>query len=334
MTRARERLILSGAGKLDAWPSLDPGRPPITWIAPALVPEIGEGASVEDADSPLVTLRVFRPQQLPDAATAVVRAPEDRDRPTVEPPAPLPAASAGSPVTTLSYSALQEYQRCGYRFYLERILGLPPVPAPSSGPVDAEAAGGKERGILVHALLEKLDFRRPAIGEDVDGLIEAFTKSELCARLGRARDVRREERFAFLHGELLIVGAFDVVAREGDRTLVVDYKSDRLEGTDPAELVEREYATQRLIYALAALRAGAREVEVVHVFLERAEAPVSAVFTDAAALEARLEQLTGSMLYVPSDEPCRRLCAGCPGEGGLCSWPLEVTRREAIDRLF
>jgi ATP-dependent exoDNAse (exonuclease V) beta subunit len=334
MTRARERLILSGAGKLDAWPSLDPGRPPITWIAPALVPEIGEGASVEDADSPLVTLRVFRPQQLPDAATAVVRAPEDRDRPTVEPPAPLPAASAGSPVTTLSYSALQEYQRCGYRFYLERILGLPPVPAPSSGPVDAEAAGGKERGILVHALLEKLDFRRPAIGEDVDGLIEAFTKSELCARLGRARDVRREERFAFLHGELLIVGAFDVVAREGDRTLVVDYKSDRLDGTDPAELVEREYATQRLIYALAALRAGAREVEVVHVFLERAEAPVSAVFTDAAALEARLEQLTGSMLYVPSDEPCRRLCAGCPGEGGLCSWPLELTRREAIDQLF
>jgi hypothetical protein len=32
--------------------------------------------------------------------------------------------------------------------------------------------------------------------------------------------------------------------------------------------------------------------------------------------------------------PHRGLCSGCPAEGGLCSWPLEMTRREALDRLF
>jgi hypothetical protein len=32
--------------------------------------------------------------------------------------------------------------------------------------------------------------------------------------------------------------------------------------------------------------------------------------------------------------PHRAVCAGCPAEGGLCSWPLEMTRREAPDRLF
>ena len=32
--------------------------------------------------------------------------------------------------------------------------------------------------------------------------------------------------------------------------------------------------------------------------------------------------------------PYRGLCAGCPAEGGLCSWPLEMTRRDADDRLF
>ena len=38
--------------------------------------------------------------------------------------------------------------------------------------------------------------------------------------------------------------------------------------------------------------------------------------------------------FVVTDTPQRSVCAGCPAEGGLCSWPLEMTRREAVDRLF
>ena len=33
-------------------------------------------------------------------------------------------------------------------------------------------------------------------------------------------------------------------------------------------------------------------------------------------------------------DPVASLCHGCPEEGGLCSWPLELTRRQAVDRLF
>ena len=41
-----------------------------------------------------------------------------------------------------------------------------------------------------------------------------------------------------------------------------------------------EYLTQQTVYAIACLRAGAREVEVVYHFLEEADAVVSTVFTD------------------------------------------------------
>jgi hypothetical protein len=137
-----------------------------------------------------------------------------------------------------------------------------------------------------------------------------------------------------------MTGAFDVLAREpGGRMLVVDYKSDRLEGADPAAVVDRAYATQRLVYALAAIRAGASAVEVIHVFLEAPAAPVVATFAgaDAGRLEASLAELAAGVLqrrFEVTDAPQRSICAGCPAEGGLCSWPLELTRRESPDQLF
>jgi hypothetical protein len=57
----------------------------------------------------------------------------------------------------------------------------------------------------------------------------------------------------------------------------------------------------------------------------------------AAALEASLAELAGGVLrreFKVTDVPHRGVCEGCPAEGGLCSWPLEMTRREAADRLF
>jgi ATP-dependent helicase/nuclease subunit A len=131
-----------------------------------------------------------------------------------------------------------------------------------------------------------------------------------------------------------------VLAREpGGRALVVDYKTDRLEGADPREVVERAYATQRLVYALAALRAGAEAVEVAHVFLDGAHEPVTAAFSraDAPELESRLSKLADGVMrreFAVTDAPHRAVCHGCPAEGGLCSWPLGMTRRDAPDRLF
>jgi hypothetical protein len=179
-----------------------------------------------------------------------------------------------------------------------------------------------------------------ADAEEAAGLVERFAATELCARLGRATQVSREERFAFLLGGALVVGALDVLAREpGGCALVVDYKTDRLEGADPREVVDRAYATQRLVYALAALRAGAEEVEVAHVFLDGAYEPVTVTFSraDAPELEDRLSALADGVMrreFAVTDAPHRAVCQGCPAEGGLCSWPLGMTRRDAPDRLF
>ena len=201
-----------------------------------------------------------------------------------------------------------------------------PLP-PTEASIAATAAGAGLRG--------------PDAVTELAALIEAFSSSELCQRLGRAVETRREERFAFLlDGGALLTGALDVLARERDgRMFVVDYKSDRLRGASPRELVAREYASQQLIYAIAVLRTGAPAVEILHTFLERPEEPVAASFTqaDRADMERQLEALARGALagqFPVSELPHRSLCDGCPAEGGLCSWPVEMTRREAPDRLF
>lgn len=176
---------------------------------------------------------------------------------------------------------------------------------------------------------------------EIDALTAGFAASDLAARLGRASDLRREERFAFpLAGGVLMTGAFDVLARESPgRMLVVDYKSDRLQGASPATALSGSYAIQRLVYALAAIHAGAAEVEVAHVFLEAPEDPVAARFkaAEADSLERELTELTSGVSerrFAVTGIPQRSICNGCPAEAGLCSWPLELTRRESVDQLF
>ncbi|HEY5431759.1 MAG TPA: PD-(D/E)XK nuclease family protein, partial [Solirubrobacteraceae bacterium] len=319
-------------------------------------------------------VRIGRPENWAeqDAAAVALRGadpPPGAVAPAEAEVAAAPPAGTAPPVSTVSYSSLGEYARCGYRFYAERVLGLPPVPEtrpPSEPPAGPRSAA--DRGVLLHAVLERLDFRRPVVpdrdaiaaaavrarlspppgpaeADELAALIRRFAATELCGRLGRATNVRREERFAFPAADgVLVVGAVDVLARESDpahpgRALVVDYKSDRLTALTPPMVVEAEYATQRLVYALAALRTGADGVQVAYCFLEAPDAPVVAEYhrSQAAELEAALGQVSRGVLdreFTVSPAPHRGICGGCPAEGGLCSWPLEMTRRDSPDRLF
>lgn len=380
MTRAREQLILSGGIATDPWPDWRAGCPPLTWIGPAFVPEIARVAAPDaDADAAAgvaevgpglrVAWSVTRPATLPPApepaATAEVcgsvypTGTQSRRVAAEEAPAALPAA----PVGTLSYTALELHARCGYRFYLERVLRLPAAEDPwirGAGGAGGGGAGGLQattRGTIVHQLLERIDLvraqppdaetvRRAAVRaaagfepgrqelDAIRGLVVRFLASPLRERLAQARDVRREQPFAFELAGLPLVGVFDVIAREGIRTLVVDWKSDRLAGADPEQLVREAYGLQRAAYALAALKDGAAEVELVHCFLERPEAPVAATFRpqDVAALERELEERAARVLardFPVAPDPGPRLCDGCPGRGTLCSWPLERTQGAA-----
>ena len=68
--------------------------------------------------------------------------------------------NAAATATRLSYSALEDYARCGYRYHLQRVLGLPDEPPPPGVPA-APGLPGTVRGTIVHGLLEELDFAAP-----------------------------------------------------------------------------------------------------------------------------------------------------------------------------
>jgi ATP-dependent helicase/nuclease subunit A len=374
-TRAQEHLILSGATDLDKRGEPKELCEPMRWIwrgfCPGLPREDATGEHVDTRQGREVRVRwtLATPQTLDDVLPEPDRVPARSDaapgpREGFEQPelelgtAPAPRAL---PVSRLSYSGLEDYRRCGYRFYLERALRLAPVQRPSGHePTPEPGLPGLLRGTLVHALLEGLDFRRPRVpsedevanlierhGEparpddvaDIRGMVERVASSNLRERIAFARRVRTELPFAFTlrppgagGRSLLVNGVVDVIATEDRGTLVVDWKSDPLEDREPEALVAEAYSTQRLIYALAGLRSGAERIEVAHCFLERPDEPALAGFTaaDAERLESRLLDLARGVVearFEPAAEPHYGLCADCPGRAALCSWGPEHTLR-------
>ena len=368
-TRAQERLIVSGGLSLTAWPAEGPKAPPLAWLGRALLggdlralPAIddpiaevawGDGARVRCfVNTPQTVGRVLREDALAPAGTQLPVAPPP-------PPRPLePEPAAGAPaVRTLSYSRLAAWQACGYRYYLQRELGLPDEPGEAEGAGD-RAGGGpaatgldpRTRGSLVHALLEhdEADLATLAASwgvelteegsADVLRLAAAFADSPLARRMQRARSVHREHAFTLALGDTLLTGIVDVLAQERGGQLVVDYKTDALDpATDLAAYVGRHYAVQRRVYALAALRGGAPRVEVAYAFLERPLEPVAERFevADTDALEAQLRALAAGLLageYPVTAVPHRELCLTCPGRRALCSYGEELTLRPRSSR--
>jgi hypothetical protein len=162
--------------------------------------------------------------------------------------------------------------------------------------------------------------------------VRAWIGSPLLARIAaEARQTRAEVPLLLGVGGTVLRGSIDLlVEREGAPPLVVDYKTDRLDGADPAERAAH-YGVQRSIYALAVAEAlGAREVEVAYVFLERPDEPATSVLgsTEMAAARTSLEKTIGRINQgeFPVASEDRRdwsLCRGCPALRGLCSGPRE-----------
>ena len=111
--------------------------------------------------------------------------------------------------------------------------------------------------------------------------MHGYTGSALAARIAALEGVRPERPFAFELDGVLVNGRLDVLWRSARRRSSWTTRPMRCASRDPAEIVAAEYAMQQTIYAIACLRAGASEVEVVYHFLEGVEAVVSAVFTAA-----------------------------------------------------
>ena len=377
-SRARDRLILSGVYKpteLEPCENPKPSNPPLRRLLPALVArgwQGGEGA-VSLPGPPLVAgdgagrrapdaeLRIRISEPTPERA-------QELRRTLRAPPEPDPLAEASRtppllderprpvPVGGLSYSSLALYERCGYRFYTERVLGMHEPQLAVAGVEGADAdgdelaepsldrAGALALGNAVHAALEwsgKRRWERPSdeelasllaregIAAESEAaararrLVDAWLGSALCAELAGA-ELRTEVPFVLDLDGTVVRGQIDLLARRpGEPPTVIDFKTDALDGRSPAELAHR-YRAQREVYALAV--GGEVGARAVHVFLERPDEPVVAELDAAGLGEARrrLDAVIARMHdgeFEPAADPYPALCFGCPAAARLCPRP-------------
>jgi ATP-dependent helicase/nuclease subunit A len=360
MTRAMERLIVSGSSSA---PDEAGDETPIGWVLARLgltdeAHAAANGPIEVERGNATVLLRLDRGQSDPPSAP-VVEEPEpmvakggqlvlfEGSGEALPPPAPRLHALTVLPepplhhVSRLSFSALSLFERCSYRYFAERVAGM----KPAAWDGDGVAAGlhPTELGDAVHRLLERVDLSDPSrptdleqlvrgwyssVGdaelEHVGRLVDAYCDSTLARRIAALDGVRVERPFAFALDGVLLNGRLDVLWRDGSRGLVLDYKTNALDGREPAEIVENEYRTQRDVYALACMRAGIDEVEVVYQFLEAPEAVVSAGFGpgDIGALEAELRDAIARIRggdFRPTPSPFA--CSGCPALDRVCAGP-------------
>jgi ATP-dependent helicase/nuclease subunit A len=262
----------------------------------------------------------------------------------------------------LSYSAIAAFEECSYRFYMERVLDLAPSSGRSSSRMAAESATSLTRdvrseraaqGAAVHSLLEwsaANGWREPshdlaerhatAAGLEAGSAatllapLRAWLGSALLAQRVRAPEasVRAEVPLLLSVGGTVMRGSIDLlVERDGNPPLVIDYKTDRLGDSSPAERASG-YATQRDTYALAVAEGReASEVEVAYVFLERPEEPALVTLGPAemaagrARLDAAIERIEAAEFApAPPDTRDWDLCRGCPALGRTCSGPKAV----------
>jgi len=141
---------------------------------------------------------------------------------------------------------------------------------------EGERARAADTGTLCHLVLERLDFWKP----DVDRLVKAgarelgiaddteagqilrtFAGSDAFKTVAGAEIVARELPFLLPHDGGVMQGVIDLVARIDGRLTVIDYKSDRREHAE-------SYAAQRKWYVEAAKRIlGEKDVDFKLLYL-------------------------------------------------------------------
>lgn len=346
MTRAEERLLLVGARPKDDKPASNRVGRVAQALGMSVLPASGSEVFVAEGGA-LVRCLSFA-DALQGRRPGPVREPHDGDGAAIlsdrESRAEYHTAvarvdeapSSARVPRAISFSGLSSYHECPCRFYLERVLGLPShgFQCPERGEdgprglsvaegleVDdstldhvEETGAGRDVGLMVHALLERL----PLAGEkpSTDGLralaqemlrssepgsgigtrtggVEGLGVADLsperlsrairlvqafwsspCAGLPGVAEAGKEVRFTFLQDRLLISGVMDLVWRQGADWFIVDYKTNALQGRDMADLAAH-YRLQAELYCLAALRAGAQSVRMDLLFLECPGAPVT-----------------------------------------------------------
>jgi ATP-dependent helicase/nuclease subunit A len=339
MTRARHHLIVSGAFEPDEETA-------IAHLCGVLGIDLDSDAEV-DAGEASLRVRVERPGdpgESPPNGAVIVPDPPTETHPvgeqlalfgeggrTVEALPALTAIPAAPPVPLrrLSYSALSLYRRCGYRYFAQRVLGLP---EPERAAVEGGGLDGLELGDAVHLELERADGRwrdryphvTPEDEERIAGFVAAWGGSPLRGRVEELTDARHEVAFAFEVDGVLLRGRFDLYGHLADGTvLIVDFKTNRLGERTAQQVMDGAYAEQVKTYALAALRSGAPAAEIAYAFLEDAEAVAVQRFSanDVPELEAELRGAIESIRAGRFPARPGPHCQECPALNLLCAGP-------------
>ena len=264
------------------------------------------------------------------------------------------SASRVHPDVPLSFSAIGEYAECPARFHARRILRLKD-PGFVTGGFDpqseliSERDHGREFGNAVHDVFEWLagsGWKRPSsdvvraaleqYGLDPDEkgreeraitMIGNFLDSEIGER-ARAGRCRAEVPILVRSGAVMVRGFIDLVVEGGERPLIVDYKTNRLDGSSVGEKMAG-YELQRDLYALALGSAGDHEsVDTAWVFLEDASNPAEKTLTrdDIAVVKTELAAIVGEITSGGAT-------AGLSGDGrepcGHC-WACERVAAEPV----
>ncbi len=306
-TRARQRLLLSGVVSPSPPSRQSHGQAVLERIVagfeidrehdstvaiPAPEPRPGLEAKFEPSE---ISIRVNLASVERAASLTAVHKEPDPARDDGEGPAPLVAQrSPRAARRPLSYTAISASGKGPEEGLVDSDRAL----RERGSDEQASAEGGAVRGRAVHSLLEwsqANDWRAPGpklvrrismsaeVGGD-SGLAEEALLAPLQAwldssffaeRVRGAKNSRAEVPLLIEVADTVLRGSIDLlVEEEGSAPLIVDYKTDKVDGSQPAELAAR-YEIQQSIYALAVAEArGVEEVELAYVFLERPEQPV------------------------------------------------------------
>jgi ATP-dependent exoDNAse (exonuclease V) beta subunit len=303
-TRARRRLLLSGVISPSPPSRESHGKAVIERIAAAFeidrerdstiaiaAPEPRPGLEAAFPPSEIaVRLNLASAEQA--QALTTVRKEADGARDPGVGPAPLVAQrTTRTARRPLSYTAISAHGEGS----AERPADSDRVLRGQDGEEHDAADGAAARGIGVHALLEWSQangwrtptaelVQRVAGSGEIGGadLSEEALLAPLQAWLGssffaeRVRDAKSRAEVPLLIevAGTVLRGSIDLlVERDGEPPLIVDYKTDRVDGEGLGAHVAR-YGIQQAIYALAVAEARkVLEVELAYVFLERPEEP-------------------------------------------------------------
>lgn len=261
MTRAEERLIMSGA--VEGSRTEEEGIMHFTlkkqreralhekrWLQQLMdiFEQTGTGISVELVENVELTDAAEEQGKEHFAVTAEVE----------QQIAPLPTF-CGNGRSYFTASALQTYLHCQRQYYYQQVLELPPLEATNCVNGECDTLPAYVTGLIVHRALElyrgdaKAALAKAVSEQELEVapvakyLFEQYLDSALYKSL--PAEHRREQRFLLPEDGLMLEGIIDYLADTQDGLVLVDYKT----GAPPAEdEVHDGYAYQLAIYKAAA----------------------------------------------------------------------------------